>query len=52
MSAGMAAYRLKKGRPTQKEDIVDIFNTGPDVEVATVAAQKEFYSEWFNFKKA
>jgi hypothetical protein len=28
------------------EDEVDIFETGPEVEVVTVAAQRAFWSEW------
>ena len=28
------------------EDMVNIFETGPDVEIATVAEQKAFWSEW------
>lgn len=44
--AGLIAYRLEMGRAVYRGDEVDIFDTGPDVEVATVAAQRAFFSEW------
>ena len=46
MAAGLEAYKLPTGRAVREEDIVDIFATGPDVEVATVAEQRAFYFEW------
>ena len=47
MAAGRSAYKVQMGRPARMEDLVDIFETGPDVEVATVAVQRAFWSEWF-----
>jgi len=44
--AGLSAYKLQMGRPVRSEEIVGIFATGPDVEVATVAAQRAFWLEW------
>jgi hypothetical protein len=44
MGAGLIAYRLQ-GRRVRKGDEVNIFDTGPDVEVATVAAQRAFFDE-------
>ena len=45
-SGGHLAYKFQMGRPVLPEDIVDIFATGPDVEVSTVAEQKAF---WLKF---
>jgi hypothetical protein len=44
--AGLCAYKLQLGRPVRSEEIIGIFATGPDVEVATVAAQRAFWLEW------
>ena len=46
MGSGLAAYKLQMGQPVRSQDVVYIFETGPDVEVATVAAQKAFWSQW------
>jgi hypothetical protein len=46
MAAGLIAYRMQMGRAVRRGDEVNIFDTGPDVEVATVAAQPAFFSEW------
>jgi hypothetical protein len=46
MGSGVTAYKMRIGNAVRQEDMVGIFETGPDVEVATVAAQREFYSEW------
>jgi hypothetical protein len=45
-SAGDMAYRLDMGREVCQQDMVHIFATGPDVEVATVAAQRAFFEAW------
>ena len=50
MALGLEAYRLQVGRPVCAEDAVDIFDTGPDVEVATVAAQRAFFLAWLKPK--
>jgi hypothetical protein len=47
MGRGLKAYRLEMGRSAQREDLVDIFDTGPDVEPVTVAEQKIFADGWF-----
>jgi hypothetical protein len=46
-SSGLTAYKVQIGKVRQ-EDLVGIFETGPDVEVTTVAAQREFHTEWLN----
>jgi hypothetical protein len=51
MSAGLIAYRMQMGRGVRKGDEVNIFDTGPDVEVATVAEQKESWCKWSNAPK-
>jgi hypothetical protein len=47
-SAGLIAYRMEMGRVVRKGDEVKIFDTGQDVEVATVAEQKAFWRKWLN----
>ena len=42
------ASRLEIGRSARLEDLVGIFDTGPDVEPATVAEQKMFADAWFD----
>ncbi|HXP17039.1 MAG TPA: hypothetical protein VN868_08050 [Terriglobales bacterium] len=44
--AGFIAYKLQIGKQVSSEDMVNIFETGPDVEIATVAEQKALWSEW------
>lgn len=46
MGAGLRAYRLTNGRHSSIEDLVDIFDTGPDVIPASVANQRRFYEDW------
>ena len=40
MAAGLEAYNMQMGKPAGLEDMVNIFESGPDVEVATVEAAK------------
>jgi hypothetical protein len=44
MGAGLKAYRLKVGK--QAEQLVHIFDDGPDVIPSFVAKQKEFFQDW------
>ena len=46
MGPGMKAYRLKMGASTKMEDLVCIFEHGPDIQPATIIEQEEFYREW------
>jgi hypothetical protein len=48
MSAEMVAYKMQPGRPVEVKDLVDIFETGPDLQISTVAAQKPFWSKWLH----
>lgn len=47
MGHGRSAYRMTMGKPALKEDLVNIFETGPDIEAVTVAEQWQFKEEWF-----
>jgi hypothetical protein len=46
MGSGRMAYRLKKGCHARIVDLVQIFEVGPDVIPAPVAAQRAFFEEW------
>lgn len=46
MAAGKAAYKMEMGMPATKEQIVGIFEQGPDIMPATVELQKEYFNEW------
>ena len=46
MGQGLKAYRMKKGAHTRPADLVEIFETGPDVVPASVEAQEAFWREW------
>jgi hypothetical protein len=48
MAQGMVAYRMTLGRPTRREDLVRIFDAGPDVIPAFVAQQSEYFDDWKN----
>ena len=46
MGSGEKAYRLTLGQPARSNDLVSIFDVGPDVEPATVVEQAAFYQKW------
>jgi hypothetical protein len=46
MGAGLKAYRMRLGAKPDTDDLVDLFQTGPDVQPATVEQQRRFYAEW------
>jgi hypothetical protein len=48
MGEGLKAYRLKPGQMLRGEDLVGIFDTGPDVIPATISGQREYYEQWLN----
>jgi hypothetical protein len=50
MANGVQAYRLQVGKAVREADLVNIFDTGPDVEVSTVTQQREFFSNWYGAK--
>lgn len=50
-AAGRRAYKMTIGRYARTKDLVDIFDTGPDVNLATVAEQKAFVEKWLYTEK-
>ena len=46
MGNGLKAYRMRLGQPAGPEDLVGIFDEGPDIVPASVAVQREFWREW------
>lgn len=46
MGRGLKAYKLTLGQRGRMQDLVRIFDTGSDVQPATVAAQREFFNVW------
>ena len=48
MGVGRKAYKLSLGSHARLADIVDIFDTGPDIELSTVKEQKEFFQQWLD----
>ena len=46
MGQGFKAYRLVEGRHARMTDLVEIFTEGPDVILASVDAQEQFYHGW------
>jgi hypothetical protein len=48
MGTGDKAYKLHMGQPAKQEDIVSLFDTGPDVLPTTVADQEEYYERWLS----
>jgi hypothetical protein len=46
MGDGRKAYRLTLGKPGLTKDLVDIFETSPRDEPATVAEQQAFFQRW------
>jgi hypothetical protein len=51
MSDGLKAYRMRMGRMAGMVDLVSIFDSGPDVDPASVKAQKEFFDRWLLIPK-
>ena len=47
MAQGLAAYRLTLGAGARQEDLVGIFDDGPDVDPATPEEQRAFSEAWF-----
>jgi hypothetical protein len=47
MGLGRTAYRMTMGKQALKQDMVNIFATGPDAEPVTVVEQEDFKEKWF-----
>jgi hypothetical protein len=43
---GLKAYRLQIGEPAKLADLVEIFDSAPDMEPASVAEQEQFFERW------
>lgn len=52
MGGGLTAYRMTMGKHAKRTDLVDIFESGPDVSPATVAQQKEFWETWLKTERS
>ena len=46
MGQGLKAYKQELGRQAMRSDLVMIFNSGPDVQPASVEEQEEFHYQW------
>jgi hypothetical protein len=46
MAQGMVAYRMTLGKSTSREDLVRIFDAGPDVIPAFAKQQREYFERW------
>ena len=46
MDSGLKAYKIRKGEPAGRENLVGIFDQGADVIPSSVSNQKEFFQEW------
>jgi hypothetical protein len=46
MGYGERAYRLEFGRQAKSVDLVSIFDSGPEVQPATLADQERYYRDW------
>jgi hypothetical protein len=46
MGQGYVAYKLSLGDHARKANLVNIFDTGEDVDPATVEEQATFYQQW------
>ena len=46
MGQGLHAYRMTMGRPAVLEDLVGIFDSGPDVLPVSVEEQEAFREDW------
>jgi hypothetical protein len=51
MGGGGMAYRLALGRHAMRDDLVFIFDTGPDIEPVLPQEQEEFYERWLASSK-
>lgn len=46
MGKGKVAYKMQKGKPATRENLVRIFEEGADIIPSPVALQKEFFKDW------
>jgi hypothetical protein len=48
MSSGKTAYRIEIGKQATRQNLVRVFEQGPDIIPAPVLRQKEFFNEWLS----
>lgn len=48
MSRGTMAYKLTLGQPARIADVINIFASGPDMEIVTVEEQWQFFHHWLD----
>lgn len=46
MGEGLKAYQLTAGIPAKTKDLIFIFDSGPDMDPASVAEQEAYYTQW------
>ena len=46
MGQGWKAHKLRIAHPASQQDLVSIFDSGPDVFPSTVDEQEQFYEQW------
>jgi len=46
MATGLKAYKLAFGKKPERSDIVEIFDNGPEMDIASVDDQSRFYDQW------
>lgn len=46
MGGGLKAYRLTEGKHSRREDLVFLFDEGPDVIPTSVDMQRSFFNDW------
>jgi hypothetical protein len=51
MGQGLKAYKLTLGKHAATADLVDIFDSGADIEPATVAEQRSYFEAWLRKPK-
>ncbi|MBP3960266.1 hypothetical protein J8F10_33990 [Gemmata sp. G18] len=47
MGGGLAGYLVRLGQQAHMSDLVEIFDTGPDMDLVSVPEQQEFRLAWF-----
>ena len=46
MGHGWKAHKLQMGLAARQQDLVSIFDTGPDVVPSTIDEQKHYHEQW------
>lgn len=51
-SRGLVAFKLQVGVPAQTADLVEIFGSDANLDIATVDEQEAFYEQWLTSLKS